>query len=466
MTEKDKVKKLEKDLLWKAPHVATCSDGGKQQKSAEKFCEGYKQFLNKAKTERECSSEIVSILAKAGYKPFDAKKKYKAGDKVYYVNRGKAVIATTWGMKSIDEGVRLVASHIDSPRLDIKPTPLYEEGEMSLLKTHYYGGIKKYQWAAVPLSMHGVIFKGDGKAVELNVGEDPDDPIFYISDILPHLSYKQNEKRAADAIEAEQLNVVIGSWRFECDDVKNPFKLYAMNILNEKYGITEKDFVRAEIEMVPAMKARDVGFDRSMIAAYGHDDKVCAYPSLMAELETVKPEYTTVSVFTDKEEIGSEGNTGLNSGYLYDYICRLADNKKADSKDVFAHTKALSADVSSVYDPDFSEQFDKHNISYLNHGPVLEKYTGARGKSSASDANAEFLAEVSLLLDKAGVHWQTGELGAVDKGGGGTVAKYLAAHNMEVVDFGTPVLSMHAPYELVTKTDVYNTYLGCRAFLA
>ena len=463
--KKNTAKDLEKSLCWKYPHIANEKNGAAQIKKADAFCKDYKKFLDCSKTERECVNTAEVMLVNAGYKRFDAKKKYKAGDKVYEINRGKSIIATTWGKAPLEEGVRINGAHIDSPRLDLKPNPLVEKGELAQFKTHYYGGIRKYQWVAIPLAMHGTIIRKDGTACTLSVGEDDNDPVFYISDLLPHLSKEQNERKLSEGIKGEELNIVIGSLPVEdSEDVKNAIKLNALKLINEKFGITERDFARAEIEFVPAYKAKDVGFDRSLIASYGHDDRVCAYPALMAELATKTPYYTTVTILTDKEEIGSVGNTGLYSDYLYDYIYFLAKNKGADIKEVCANSSCLSADVNSAYDPTFANVFEEQNSSWLNHGVVLTKYTGARGKSGASDASAEFMAKVIDIMDEAGVYWQIGELGKVDEGGGGTIALEVAKHNIDVVDLGVPVMSMHAPYEVVSKLDVYNTYLAFKAF--
>ena len=406
------------------------------------------------------------MLIKAGYKEFDITKKYKAGDKVYKINRGKAIMAATFGSKDLNEGIRINAAHIDSPRLDLKPNPLYEKNELAFFKTHYYGGIRKYQWVTIPLAMHGVVVKKDGTKVEINIGEAEDDPVFMISDLLPHLGMKQGERKLAEGINGEELNIIVASLPLDDTDIKDAVKLHAMKLLNDRYGITERDFARAEIEFVPALKARDMGFDRSLIAAYGQDDRICAYPALIAEIETKKPEYTTLTVLADKEEIGSVGNTGLHSNFVYDFISMLATNKKADVRVVCENSACLSSDVNAAYDPTFDSVFEANNSCYLNHGCVLTKYTGARGKYSSSDASAEFMAKVIDIMDKAGVHWQIGELGAVDVGGGGTVAQFIAMLNIDVVDLGIPVLAMHAPCEVASKIDLYNAYKAFKAFYA
>ena len=455
-------KELQEELTWKFPHIA--KEAPEQVEEAAAFCEGYKAFLDEGKTERECVKKAVELLKAAGYAEFDTQGSYQPGDKVYYVNRKKAIIATTFGEKSVKEGIRMNGAHIDSPRLDLKPSPVYEKDDMALFKTHYYGGIRKYQWATIPLAMHGVIIKKNGEMVELNLGEKPGDPVFCITDLLPHLSAEQNERKLKDGIKGEELNIVIGSIPYTDDEVKEPVKLMALKLMNEQFGITEKDFLRAEVEFVPAHKASDVGFDRSMVGAYGQDDRICAYTALMAEIDTKNPTYTTMTILTDKEEIGSEGNTGLNSNYVGDYITYLAELEGVNPKEVFCNTICLSSDVNAAYDPTFASVYDPLNSSYVNKGCVLTKYTGARGKSGSNDASAELMAKVIGIMEKEGVYWQIGELGAVDVGGGGTIAKFVASMNIDVVDLGVPILSMHAPFELASKLDVLNTYRAFKAF--
>lgn len=455
-------KELQEELTWKFPHIA--KEAPEQVEEATAFCEGYKAFLDEGKTERECVKKAVELLKAAGYAEFDTKGSYQPGDKVYYVNRNKAIIATTFGEKSVKEGIRMNGAHIDSPRLDLKPSPVYEKDDMALFKTHYYGGIRKYQWATIPLAMHGVIIKKNGETVELNLGEKPGDPVFCITDLLPHLSAEQNERKLKDGIKGEELNIVIGSIPYTDDEVKEPVKLMALKLMNEQFGITEKDFLRAEVEFVPAHKASDVGFDRSMVGAYGQDDRICAYTALMAEIDTKNPTYTTMTILTDKEEIGSEGNTGLNSNYVGDYITYLAELEGVNPKEVFRNTICLSSDVNAAYDQTFASVYDPLNSSYVNKGCVLTKYTGARGKSGSNDASAELMAKVIGIMEKEGVYWQIGELGAVDVGGGGTIAKFVASMNIDVVDLGVPILSMHAPFELASKLDVLNTYRAFKAF--
>lgn len=455
-------KELQEELTWKFPHIA--KEAPEQVEEAAAFCEGYKAFLDEGKTERECVKKAVELLKAAGYAEFDTQGSYQPGDKVYYVNRNKAIIATTFGEKSVKEGIRMNGAHIDSPRLDLKPSPVYEKDDMALFKTHYYGGIRKYQWATIPLAMHGVIIKKNGEMVELNLGEKPGDPVFCITDLLPHLSAEQNERKLKDGIKGEELNIVIGSIPYTDDEVKEPVKLMALKLMNEQFGITEKDFLRAEVEFVPAHKASDVGIDRSMVGAYGQDDRICAYTALMAEIDTKNPTYTTMTILTDKEEIGSEGNTGLNSNYVGDYITYLAELEGVNPKEVFRNTICLSSDVNAAYDPTFASVYDPLNSSYVNKGCVLTKYTGARGKSGSNDASAELMAKVIGIMEKEGVYWQIGELGAVDVGGGGTIAKFVASMNIDVVDLGVPILSMHAPFELASKLDVLNTYRAFKAF--
>ncbi|MBP8855277.1 MAG: aminopeptidase [Oscillospiraceae bacterium] len=460
--EQSAAQQLSEELLFTQKHIADC-DASAQEK-AQSFCEDYKRFLDAAKTEREAVKTAVELLTKAGYKPFSTEATYAAGEKVYFVNRNKAVLAATIGQKSLEQGLRLMVAHIDSPRLDLKPNPLYEESELSLFKTHYYGGIRKYQWGATPLSLHGVVVKSNGETVEINVGEKDDEPVFCVTDLLPHLAAEQSKRTLSEGLRGEELNILVGSIPYADEEIKERVKLHTMQMLHEKYGITERDFTRAEIEAVPAFKARDIGFDRSLIGAYGHDDRVCAYTSLQAEIGTKNPVYTTVCVLTDKEETGSDGSTGLKSDYVFHFLGFLANMQKADYKKMLANAKCLSADVNAAFDPTFPDVLDKRNAAFVNRGVVITKYTGSRGKYDTNDANAEMMGYVTNLLDKANVIWQTGELGKVDCGGGGTVAKYVANRNIDVVDIGVPMLSMHAPFELVAKLDVYMTYQAFFAF--
>ncbi len=428
---------------------------------ADAFCEDYKAFLDAAKTEREAVETAVALAEKSGFVPFERGKQYQPGDKVYYNNRGKALILAVLGTEPIENGIMLAAAHIDSPRLDLKPCPLYEDKELALFKTHYYGGIKKYQWTAIPLALHGVVCKKDGSKVNIVIGEEPGDPIFCVNDLLPHLATDQMKRTLSEGVRGEELNILVGSRPFKEDETSEAVKLNILSILNEKYGITEHDFLSAELEAVPEYKARDLGFDRSMIGAYGHDDRVCAYPALRAVLDCKAPKKTTVTILADKEETGSDGNTGLRSSYLRYFIADLAEPFGVSGRTVLSHSKCLSADVNAGFDPTFPDVMERNNCAYLNYGVVITKYTGARGKSGTSDASAEFAGEIRTLLDQKEVLWQTGELGKVDQGGGGTVAAYIANLDVDVIDLGVPVLSMHAPFEVVSKIDVYMAY---RAF--
>ena len=427
------------------------------------FCDGYMNFLSKGKTERLCVKEAVELAKKAGFTEFSADKKYSAGDKVYVNNHEKSLVFAVIGTEPVENGTRITAAHIDSPRLDLKPNPLYEDSELALFKTHYYGGIKKYQWTTVPLALHGVFCKKDGTAVEVSIGEDPDEPVFVVTDLLPHLAQDQYKRSAGELIRGEELNVLIGSKPFKDDEGSELVKLNILNILFEKYGITEEDFLSAEVECVPAGKARDIGFDRSMIGAYGHDDRVCAYPCLMAVINVETPKYTAISILADKEEIGSDGNTGMNSRLLEFFIEDLALTQGGNGHRALRNSKCLSADVNAAFDPTFPDVMERKNAAFLNYGAVITKYTGSRGKGGTSDASAELMAWVRKILDEQGVVWQTGELGKVDLGGGGTVAKYIANLGVDTVDLGVPVLSMHAPFEVVSKFDVYMTYLAVKA---
>ncbi len=457
------VEELKKELCYKADNAgATLSD--EEIGKADAFAEGYKKFLNEAKTEREATQVVLSQAKEKGFQEFVPGKKYEAGDKIYYVNRDKAIILAVIGKKGLEEGVKIAAAHIDSPRLDLKPNPLYESDEIALFKTHYYGGIKKYQWVAIPLALHGVIVKKDGTKVTVKIGEEESEPKFVISDILPHLGAEQGKRTLSEGISGEELNVIVGSRPFKSDEGSELVKLNILKLLNEKYGIVESDFLSAELEVVPAFKADDIGFDRSLIGSYGHDDRVCAYPAAMAAFDVEAPDYTVISVLTDKEETGSDGNTGLQSSYLKYFIAYLAKANGLEVYQVLSKSECLSADVNSAYDPTFNSVFEKNNTSYLNKGVVITKYTGARGKSGTSDASAEYMGKIRAMLDKASVVWQIGELGKVDAGGGGTVAKYIANLDIDVVDLGVPVLSMHAPYEVISKLDLYMAYKAFYAF--
>ena len=446
--EKSAAELLKEELMMKKEHFSVAMSEEEVAK-ADKFCEGYMEFLNGAKTERECTDYIIEKAESKGFTAFDKTKTYKPGDKVYLNNRGKSVILALMGKQSAKNGVKIVASHIDSPRLDLKPTPLYEDSELAYFKTHYYGGIKKYQWVAIPLSLHGVIIKSDGTSVKVNIGEKEGEPRFVVTDLLPHLGKEQGQRTLSDGIRGEELNILIGSRPFKGDKGSELVKLNILKLLNDKYGIVEKDFISAELELVPAFPVSDIGFDRSLIGAYGHDDRVCAYPAFEAVFDSEIPERTILAVLADKEEIGSDGNTGLNSAYLKYFIEDLAQLDGVDGRDVLSKSECLSADVNAGFDPNFPSVHDKYNACALNHGAVITKYTGARGKSGTSDASAEFVGKIRRILDSADVSWQIGELGKVDEGGGGTVAMYIANLGVDVVDLGVPVLSMHAPYEVV-----------------
>ena len=431
--------------------------------AAYDYAEGYKKYLDAGKTERECVDTSIKMLVEDGFVPYTFGMQVEVGGKYYYNNRGRSLSAFVIGTESLDNGVYFTASHIDSPRIDLKAHPLYEAEGLGYLKTHYYGGIKKYQWTTIPLALHGAITKANGETINIVIGEDDSDPVFYIDDLLPHLAGDQMRKSLADGISGEQLNLLSGSRPFE-KNLPEGVKLNIMKLLNDKYGIVESDFMSAELSAVPAFKARDIGLDRSLLGSYGHDDRVCAYPSLTALMAVKNPVHTTMAVLADKEEIGSEGNAGMQSIVYFDIIADLAKTLGASDIVVRANSKCLSSDVNAAFDPNFPEVNERRNACFINNGVVLTKYTGARGKSGSNDASAEFTGWVRNVLDNAGVIWQTSELGKVDQGGGGTVAKYIAKMNVDVIDLGVPVISMHAPYEVVSKTDVYMTHKAIEAF--
>ena len=458
----ESAKQLEERLLYTREYAV---QDEQTNEKAHMLCEDDKQLLNQGKTEREVAKVCEERLLAAGYKAFEPGRRYQPGEKIYLLHREKCVIAATIGSVDMERGFRLNAAHIDSPRLDLRPMPLFENGGMAFFRTHYYGGIRKYQWGTIPLAIHGVAYLENGRQVVINVGEEEGDPVFCITDLLPHLSAKQNERKLPDGIKGEELNILIGSEPIPDLEAKKRVKLNTMLLLNEKYGITEKDLVRAEIEIVPAHKARDVGFDRAMVGAYGQDDRVDAYGALMAEIRVQDPIHTTVCVLTDKEEIGSEGVTGLNSMYLFQFLRQLCAAHGADDILAFQNSICLSADVTAAYDPTWADAFEADNATYAGKGVAIMKYTGARGKSAASDASAELLAWLTKILDEQKVAWQVGELGKVDLGGGGTVAKYVAYHNIPTIDIGVPVLSMHSPFEVVSKADVYMAYKAFEAFI-
>ena len=432
------------------------------------YAEGYKVFLDEGKTEREACAYAVAMAEKKGYKPFKFGQKLQKGDKVYYNNRGKNLYVIRVGEQDVaEDGIRILAAHIDSPRIDLKQVPLYESDGIALAKTHYYGGIRKYQWTGVPLAMHGAVIKKDGTKVEVRIGEDDQDPVFYISDLLPHLAARQSAKPLGEAIEGEGLNIWLGNIPYVgADNEKDKtVKENLLKILNEKYGFVEADFLSAEISLVPAFKARDIGFDRGLIGAYGHDDRVCAYPALTALFDEPSTAHTVMVVLADKEEIGSEGTTGMQCAVFTDLIDEIARAFNTTSAVVRANSKCLSADVNAAYDPNYAEVLEKQNATHVSCGAGITKFTGSRGKSGSSDADAEYIGYLRKLFDENGVIWQTGELGKVDIGGGGTVAKYIAKMNIDTIDIGVAVVSMHAPYEVVSKADVYHEYLAFRAFI-
>ena len=432
---------------------------------AQNFAEGYKAFLDNAKTEREAVKETIKLASEKGFKEFEFGKTYLPGEKVYINNRGKSIALCVIGKEAVEKGTNISAAHIDSPRLDLKPNPLYEEIELALFKTHYYGGIKKYQWTAIPLALHGVFALKDGTTREVSIGEEENEPKFVINDLLPHLAQEQSKRTLNEGIKGEELNVLVGSHPFKDDKGSNLVKLNILKILNEKYGIVEEDFLSAELEIVPAVKACDIGFDRSMVGAYGQDDRVCAYPALKAILEIENPEKTAITILADKEEVGSMGNTGLESDFLKYVICDLAKMQGGDGSVAIRNSKCLSADVNAGLDPTFQDVMERRNASRLNYGVVVTKYTGARGKSGTSDASAEYMAYIRKVLDENNILWQSGELGRVDLGGGGTVAQFIANLGIDVVDLGVPVLSMHAPFETTSKLDIYMCYRAMYEFM-
>ncbi len=432
-------------------------------KAAYDYCDGYMTYMDASKTEREAVKVSIEMAEANGYKPYSFGMEIKAGDKYYYNNRGRNLYLFKVGSEDINNGMRIVASHIDSPRLDFKQVPVYEAGGFCFAKTHYYGGVRKYQWVAMPLALHGTVVKKDGTSVDVCIGDEDGDPVFYINDLLPHLAKDQNSKPLGQAIPAESLNILLGSRPLNDTEDSNKIKMNILTILNEKYGINEEDFLSADIFVVPAGKARDVGFDRSLISAYGHDDKVCAYPSLTALFESDASEHTLMVVLADKEEIGSEGNTGMQCGLFTDLMGAITDALGGNIYAVKANSKCLSADVNACFDPNFAEVYESKNAANINCGITMSKYTGSGGKGGTNDAPAEYVAWIRKIYEENGVIWQTAELGKTDQGGGGTVAKYIAKHNIETVDLGVPVISMHAPYEVVSKADVYSAH---KAFLA
>ena len=429
----------------------------------DSYCQGYKTFLDRGKTERDCVTYTVELAQAAGFVPFERGMALKSGDKVYRVNRNRAITLAVVGSAPLDQGVSICAAHIDSPRLDLKPTPLYEDSELAFLKTHYYGGIRKYHWVTIPLELRGVVALKDGSLVDVSIGGNPGDPLFTVDDLLPHLAADQSKKPLGEAIPAESLNILVGSRPLKDDDGADRVKLAVMDLLNQKYGITEADFISAEIEAVPAFNAVDIGFDRSLIGAYGHDDRVCGYAALKALLDLGTPCRTAVCVLADKEEIGSEGVSGMQSAFFDTFVGDLCDSQNVPLKACLEKSFCLSTDVTAAYDPNFAEVYEKNNSAMVNYGVGLCKYTGSRGKGGCSDAGAEAVAYVRRLLDDRNIVWQMAELGKADQGGGGTVACYMANRNIDTLDAGVPVLSMHAPFETVSKLDCYMTYAACKA---
>ena len=433
-----------------------------------KFSEGYKDFLTQCKTERECVKEAIRLAQDCGFKPLESFDSLKEGDKVYAVNKLRGVFLAVIGSEKISDGVNIVGAHIDAPRLDLKPNPLYEDGEMAYFKTHYYGGIKKYQWGTVPLALHGVVITKDGKTVDVRIGDENDDLTFVITDLLPHLAQEQMKKSASEIIEGEQLNLLIGSMPLNGEE-KDAVKGNILSILNDKYGICEEDFLSAELQIVPAANAKDVGLDRSLIGSYAHDDRVCAYPSLMAILTTEACDKTAVCILTDKEEVGSMGNTGAKSEFMKLVLLEMMDKAQEGATELnllrcLDKSYCLSADVNAAFDPNFPSPYEKMNCGRINYGVAISKYTGARGKGGSSDASAELMSKIRTLFNENGVLWHVAELGKVDAGGGGTIAQYVANLGVETVDCGVPILSMHAPFEIASKLDVYMAYKAFHSF--
>ena len=430
------------------------------------YSEGYKAYLDSSKTEREATATTIAMAEAAGYTEYKLGDKLSVGDKKYFNNHGKSVVVFKIGAADLElEGVRILAAHIDSPRLDLKQVPMYEDSGMAFLKTHYYGGIRKYQWMATPLALHGVMVKADGEVVEIKIGEDEGDPVFYINDLLPHLARKQAQEPMATAISAETLNILIGGLPYDDKDVSEKIKLTALSLLYDKYGVTEEDFLSAELTLVPAFKAKDIGFDRALLGSYGHDDRVCAYPALTALFNSDDDQRTVMVVLADKEEVGSDGQTGMQCDVFMDVLAEISRSLGKNEAVVRSASKCLSADVTAAYDPNFAEAYERRNSAMISCGTCMSKFTGSGGKSGTNDASAEYVGFIRRLFAENNVIWQTAELGKIDVGGGGTVAKYISKHNIETVDLGVPVLSMHAPFEVVSKADVYSTYEAFCAFV-
>ena len=451
-----------RESLLMAPKNGYARITPEQREEMNAYCRRYMAFMDACKTEREATAWAVREAEKRGYKPFAPGMDVKPGDKIYYNNRDKAIALAVIGTDSLTKGVNICAAHVDSPRMDVKPNPLYEDSQIAYFKTHYYGGIKKYQWPTVPLAIHGVVYRKDGTVITVTIGENDNDPVLMVTDLLIHLAADQMQKPLAKGIEGEQLNVILGTEPIEGEGA-DLVKLNVMKWLNEKYGLIEEDFLSAELTVVPAGRCREVGLDRSLLAAYGHDDRVCAYAELDSLFAIETPTKTAVCILADREEVGSMGISGMQSHYFEHFIGGLCDAQEVKLEDCFANSFCLSADVTNAFDPNFAETCDRRNNAQLNYGVAVCKYTGSRGKSGASDASAEAMGHVRSTLDNAGVIWQTATLGKVDQGGGGTVAAYMANRNIVTVDAGVPVLSMHAPIELVSKLDCYETMLACKA---
>jgi len=466
--EKSKAEELKEKLVYKKPDIFE-KLGAEGMAKCSEYAAGYMKFIDAAKTEREAVKYGIMLAKERGFVEHKLGEKVAPGGKYYYNNRGKQLFVFTVGSEP-ESGIIISAAHVDSPRIDLKPMPLYEDSGFAFFKTHYYGGVKKYQWTAIPLAIHGVVSLPNGETVEVTVGEDEGDPVFYITDLLPHLAKDQYEKKLSEAFQGENMNVLLGSEPIGNKDDKDRVKKNILKLLNEKYGIVEEDLVSSELQVVPSFKARDVGIDRSMIGAYGNDDRVCAYPALMALMETKEPEYTAICYLTDKEEIGSVGNTGAESRALENFIAELClrttEKQYSDLlvRMALDRSKMLSADVNAALDPNYEGTHDKMNAGYLGKGIAILKYSGSRGKAGASDASAEYLGEIRRLFNEHNIPWHITELGAVDKGGGGTIAMMIANLGVDVIDVGVPVLSMHAPFEIISKIDLYAVYRGYRVF--
>jgi len=460
---------LEKKLTRKQKNVWS----KRNKEDIEKYSRQYKAFIDFSKTERKAAKYAIQMLEKDGFKPlsyYEEKGKIEKGDKVYYLNREKSIFALKYN-NSLKDGINIVGAHIDSPRFDLKPEPIIEDENIAMAKTHYYGGVKKYQWFNIPLELHGVVIKSDGSKIEVSIGEDENDPVFVISDLLPHLDGDLNNKKVSDAFEAEKMNLLLGTISISYDEennIKNPVKLNILNILNEKYGLVEEDLVSAELEAVPALKARDVGLDRSLMASYGHDDRVCAYTALTALIDSKESFKNPAVLLVDKEEIGSTGNTGARNHfwmYVLKKLAAITNNiKPSEVEDIFINSTLLSADVSAAIDPNYKEAHDLSNAPKLGYGITLMKYTGSRGKGGTNDANAELVGKIRNLFNLENISWQIGELGKVDRGGGGTIALFFADKGLDVLDAGVPLLGMHSPYEVASKADIYETHLAYKTF--